>query len=208
MHFRAGSSALIGSAKTCREIVRSSFFTYLPSFLSISPLTIRKLYLALQTISGEKRTSHCLARTKWPSNSRSWQVAVLAPLSRSLWCLLSLWKSSACLISSLNLIKSRQVLLPINRLQDKSSTYAGPMDVVRQTLRKNGVLGLYVGMESTFWRRVNCQLPAARIGCWHDIQDISGGTVDSLARFTKYGRWCPKLKYVSISPGTYDWCLF
>jgi len=38
------------------------------------------------------------------------------------------------------------------KLQDKSSTYAGPMDVVRQTIGKNGVLGLYVGMESTFWR--------------------------------------------------------
>lgn len=38
------------------------------------------------------------------------------------------------------------------RLQDKSSTYAGPMDVVRQTVRKEGPLGLYAGMEATFWR--------------------------------------------------------
>lgn len=41
------------------------------------------------------------------------------------------------------------------------------MDVVRQTIRKNGVLGLYVGMESTFWRWVNCQLPVARIRYSH-----------------------------------------
>ncbi|KAJ8075752.1 hypothetical protein PM082_021382 [Marasmius tenuissimus] len=38
------------------------------------------------------------------------------------------------------------------RLQDKSSTYAGPMDVVRTIIRKDGLLGLYAGMESTFWR--------------------------------------------------------
>ncbi|THU87753.1 mitochondrial carrier [Dendrothele bispora CBS 962.96] len=40
------------------------------------------------------------------------------------------------------------------RLQDKNSTYAGPMDVVRQIVKKEGVLGLYAGMESTFWRHL------------------------------------------------------
>ncbi|KAF8707625.1 mitochondrial carrier family, partial [Rhizoctonia solani] len=38
------------------------------------------------------------------------------------------------------------------RLQDKTSKYAGPMDVVRSILRQHGPLGLYAGMESTFWR--------------------------------------------------------
>ncbi|KAF9261000.1 mitochondrial carrier [Marasmius fiardii PR-910] len=38
------------------------------------------------------------------------------------------------------------------RLQDKNSTYAGPMDVVKQIIKKDGLLGLYAGMESTFWR--------------------------------------------------------
>lgn len=43
------------------------------------------------------------------------------------------------------------------RLQDKSlaSTYNGPIDVVRQVVRKDGILGLYAGMEATFWRCVN-----------------------------------------------------
>jgi len=41
-----------------------------------------------------------------------------------------------------------------DRLQDKTSKYAGPMDVVKQIVRKNGFLGLYSGMESTFWRYV------------------------------------------------------
>ena len=40
------------------------------------------------------------------------------------------------------------------RLQDKSSTYAGPMDVVRRIVRSEGLLGLYSGMEATFWRYV------------------------------------------------------
>ncbi|KAL0952871.1 hypothetical protein HGRIS_007090 [Hohenbuehelia grisea] len=40
------------------------------------------------------------------------------------------------------------------RLQDKASTYKGPMDVVKQIVRKDGLLGLYVGMEATFWRHL------------------------------------------------------
>jgi len=38
------------------------------------------------------------------------------------------------------------------KLQDKTSTFKGPMDVVKQIVRKEGLLGLYSGMESTFWR--------------------------------------------------------
>ncbi|KAJ7578006.1 mitochondrial carrier [Mycena floridula] len=38
------------------------------------------------------------------------------------------------------------------KLQDKSSTFKGPMDVVGQVIKKDGLLGLYAGMESTFWR--------------------------------------------------------
>ncbi|KAJ1300685.1 hypothetical protein OPQ81_002332 [Rhizoctonia solani] len=40
------------------------------------------------------------------------------------------------------------------RLQDKTSKYSGPMDVVRSIVRQHGPLGLYAGMESTFWRHV------------------------------------------------------
>lgn len=43
-------------------------------------------------------------------------------------------------------------LMDDRRLQDKLSTYAGPMDVVRKVIQKEGVLGLYAGMEATFWR--------------------------------------------------------
>lgn len=40
------------------------------------------------------------------------------------------------------------------RLQDKASTFTGPMDVIKKTIAKQGPLGLYTGMESTFWRHV------------------------------------------------------
>ncbi|KAF9072396.1 mitochondrial carrier [Rhodocollybia butyracea] len=40
------------------------------------------------------------------------------------------------------------------RLQDKNSTYAGPIDVIKQIVRKEGVMGMYNGMESTFWRHL------------------------------------------------------
>lgn len=40
------------------------------------------------------------------------------------------------------------------KLQDKKSTYAGPMAVVRHIVKADGLLGLYAGMESTFWRHV------------------------------------------------------
>ncbi|SCV73037.1 BQ2448_6962 [Microbotryum intermedium] len=40
------------------------------------------------------------------------------------------------------------------RLQDKNSTYKGPMEVVGQIVRKDGLLGLYAGLEPTFWRHV------------------------------------------------------
>ena len=38
------------------------------------------------------------------------------------------------------------------RLQDKTSSFAGPTDVVKQIVKKDGLLGLYAGMEATFWR--------------------------------------------------------
>ncbi|KAH8114846.1 mitochondrial carrier [Phellopilus nigrolimitatus] len=40
------------------------------------------------------------------------------------------------------------------KLQDKNSAYAGPMEVVRSIIKSEGVLGLYAGMEATFWRHL------------------------------------------------------
>ncbi|KAG8908778.1 hypothetical protein FRB99_003016 [Tulasnella sp. 403] len=40
------------------------------------------------------------------------------------------------------------------KLQDKASTFAGPLDVVKRIVRADGILGLYAGLEATFWRHV------------------------------------------------------
>ncbi|CED82720.1 organic acid transporter [Phaffia rhodozyma] len=39
-------------------------------------------------------------------------------------------------------------------LQDKNSKYTGSMDVIRKVTAASGPLGLYKGMEATFWRHV------------------------------------------------------
>ncbi|CUS08338.1 unnamed protein product [Tuber aestivum] len=40
------------------------------------------------------------------------------------------------------------------RLQDKKSSYNGPIDVVKKVVASDGLLGLYTGLESTMWRHV------------------------------------------------------
>ncbi|KAG0639797.1 mitochondrial carrier domain-containing protein [Tuber brumale] len=40
------------------------------------------------------------------------------------------------------------------RLQDKKSSYNGPIDVVKKVIALDGLLGLYTGLESTMWRHV------------------------------------------------------
>ena len=40
------------------------------------------------------------------------------------------------------------------RLQDRNSTFSGPMDVIRKTIASDGLLGMYKGLESTVWRHV------------------------------------------------------
>ncbi|KAF8153769.1 mitochondrial carrier domain-containing protein [Crassisporium funariophilum] len=56
------------------------------------------------------------------------------------------------------------------KLQDKMSTYKGPMDVVKQVVRKEGLLGLYAGMESTFWRHVYWN--GGYFGCIHQVRAL------------------------------------
>ncbi|KIK01683.1 hypothetical protein K443DRAFT_678221 [Laccaria amethystina LaAM-08-1] len=56
------------------------------------------------------------------------------------------------------------------KLQDKTSTFKGPMDVVKQIVRKEGLLGLYAGMESTFWRHLYWN--GGYFGCIHQVRAI------------------------------------
>ena len=69
------------------------------------------------------------------------------------------------------------------------------MDVLTQIVRKEGLLGLYAGMESTFWRLG--QRPRT-----HPIMTCSfvrslgtfGGMEDTLGVYSKYGPNSPKPK--------------
>ncbi|KAH7882744.1 mitochondrial carrier [Phlebopus sp. FC_14] len=56
------------------------------------------------------------------------------------------------------------------KLQDKTSKFAGPMDVVKQVIKKDGVFGLYAGMEATFWRHFWWN--GGYFGCIHQVRSI------------------------------------
>ncbi|KXJ89864.1 mitochondrial 2-oxodicarboxylate transport protein [Microdochium bolleyi] len=58
------------------------------------------------------------------------------------------------------------------RLQDKASAgkYKGAMDVVAQTIRNEGVLALYNGLESTMWRHILWN--AGYFGCIFQVREF------------------------------------
>lgn len=76
------------------------------------------------------------------------------------------------------------------RLQDVSSSYKGPVDVVRQIIAKEGTLALYNGLESTLWRhgvwnagyfgiifQVRSLLPKAQSKAQQTRNDLIAGTI-------------------------------
>jgi len=58
------------------------------------------------------------------------------------------------------------------RLQDKASAsrYNGMVDVVVKTVRNEGVLALYQGLESTMWRHILWN--AGYFGCIHQVRQL------------------------------------
>lgn len=58
------------------------------------------------------------------------------------------------------------------RLQDKASAgnYNGPVDVLMKTVRKEGVLALYNGLESTLWRHILWN--AGYFGCIFQVRQL------------------------------------
>ena len=88
-------------------------------------------------------------------------------------------------------------LIGDRRLQDKLSTYAGPMDVVRKVVQKEGVLGLYAGMEATFWRCVTICALSNPVERYDDIRiDTSGGTAVTSGVSFKCGRYSRSQRFV------------
>jgi len=88
------------------------------------------------------------------------------------------------------------------RLQDKASAgkYNGLMDVVMKTVRNEGVLAMYQGLESTMWRhilwnagyfgcifQVRQLLPKAETKKGQMANDILAGSVGGTGRFSCFG---------------------
>lgn len=56
------------------------------------------------------------------------------------------------------------------KLQDKASKFNGMTEVAKDIVKKNGVLGLYKGLESTLWRHVTWN--AGYFGCIHQVRGL------------------------------------
>ncbi|EFX04572.1 mitochondrial 2-oxodicarboxylate carrier protein [Grosmannia clavigera kw1407] len=56
------------------------------------------------------------------------------------------------------------------RLQDKASKYTGMIDVVTKTVRNEGVLAMYQGLESTLWRHILWN--AGYFGCIFQVRQL------------------------------------
>ena len=76
----------------------------------------------------------------------------------------------------------------LSRLQDKTSTFKGPKEVVKQIIRKHGLFGMYAGMESTFWRYVNANSMFDNFLCM-SLSDTFTGTEDIPVAFIKWKRY-------------------
>ncbi|KAI5968243.1 hypothetical protein CANMA_002459 [Candida margitis] len=56
------------------------------------------------------------------------------------------------------------------RLQDRTTKFNGMGEVVKDIVQKNGVLGLYKGLESTMWRHIWWN--AGYFGCIHQVKSL------------------------------------
>lgn len=52
-----------------------------------------------------------------------------------------------------------------SKLQDPKANYAGSLDVIKQVMASSGPLGLYRGMEATFWRCAHLSLASVTLLC-------------------------------------------
>lgn len=79
------------------------------------------------------------------------------------------------------------------RLQDKTSTFKGPLDVIKRTIQSDGLLGMYAGMEATFWRhfwwnggyfgvifQIRSRLPKTETNSGKLLNNFTAGTIGGL----------------------------
>ena len=71
------------------------------------------------------------------------------------------------------------------------------MDVLKKIVQSEGLLGLYSGMEATFWRYATIPVLFVLDVCYYDARaGTSGGMVDTLGVSTKSAPCSPSLRYV------------
>lgn len=64
------------------------------------------------------------------------------------------------------------------RLQDKSSTFAGPMDVVRQIIKKEGVLGTFLAVFHMYFLTSRKSELFTRIVRWYGVDILASLVVE------------------------------
>lgn len=97
-------------------------------------------------LEAPKRAVKFAANDFWGKKYLSWTGETKMTQSLSLLTGCSAGATESFVVVPFELVKIK--------LQDKASTFKGPIDVVKHIVRKDGVLGLYYGMESTFWRHL------------------------------------------------------
>ena len=99
-------------------------------------------------LEAPKRAVKFAANDFWGTKYRSWFGSDKMTQGLSVLTGCSAGATESVVVVPFELVKIR--------LQDKAQAhlYKGPMDVVGKIVKADGLLGLYAGMESTFWRHV------------------------------------------------------
>ena len=112
------------------------------------------------------------------------------------------------------------------RMQDVKSSYLGPMDCLKKTIKNEGIMGLYKGIESTMWRnalwnggyfgviyQVRNSMPVAKTKGQKTRNDLIagaiGGTVGTMLNtpFDVVKSRIQSVDAVSSAVKKYNWCL-
>ncbi|KAI3609763.1 putative odc2-mitochondrial 2-oxodicarboxylate carrier [Moniliophthora roreri] len=93
------------------------------------------------------------------------------------------------------------------RLQDKSSTYAGPMDVVKQIVKKEGLLGLHLWWNGGYFGcifQVKSMMPKAETPQAQLFNNFISGSIGGLAGTVVKSRIQGTIKVPGVKP-KYNW---
>ncbi|KAK6580264.1 hypothetical protein PZA11_007286 [Diplocarpon coronariae] len=146
-----GENAYTGMVDCFRKIVRNEGFS--------------RLYRGIEApilMEAPKRATKFAANDAWGKFYRD--AFGIAKMNQSLSVLTG---ATAGATESLVVVPFELVKI---RLQDRTSKYTGMMDVVVKTIKTEGPLALYNGLESTMWRHVLWN--AGYFGCIFQVREL------------------------------------